>query len=170
MLPRSSFCDPRHQCQYREAREGGKTGIWHIIHCCLEAGRVSDGFAFWIPGQSLLWNFHNRRRPPPPLKFWNKYFFIWYMGSSVLLWRIFVSSFLDNGEIQGYLHSSPFFGPNFMKLFCHFRWEKGKQKFCQKCLKMYSRKRIFGLVFLGFFHSGVRGGLEEVWNFSHFFF
>ena len=33
-------------------QRGEETG--NIVHCRLEAGRVSDGFAFWIPGQSLL--------------------------------------------------------------------------------------------------------------------
>ena len=35
-----------------QRQRGGETG--NIVQCRLEAGRVSDDFAFWIPGQSLL--------------------------------------------------------------------------------------------------------------------
>ena len=35
-----------------QRQRGGDTG--NIVHCRLETGHVSNGFAFWIPGQSLL--------------------------------------------------------------------------------------------------------------------
>ena len=37
----------------RGQRVGRETG--NIVHCRQEAGCVSDGFALWIPGQSLLY-------------------------------------------------------------------------------------------------------------------
>ena len=37
----------------KRGQRGGETG--NIVHCRLEAGRVSDDFAFWIPSQSLLY-------------------------------------------------------------------------------------------------------------------
>ena len=42
-------------------------------------------------------------------------------------------------KMGGYTFSLPFSAQIFQKLFCHFRWKKGKHFLCQKCLKMDSK-------------------------------